>query len=85
MARYDRSDPNPHVVRLTRAGHHLWALRAKLTATGGRSDELEAIDAALETIWQAKRKLKIDLAAKKKANFAKFKETLRDLKASRPN
>jgi len=32
-----------------------------------------AIDAALETVWQAKRELKAEIAVQKKESFAKWR------------
>jgi phage gp46-like protein len=62
MAKYDSRDPDRRVLKLTRAGHHLWALRRQ---KGVHPLEEQAIDAALETIWQAKRELKVEIEAER--------------------
>lgn len=66
MAKYDRCDPDWRVAKLTRVGHHLWRLRRK---SGLPVAEREAVDAALETIWAAKRELKAEITAQKKSRW----------------
>jgi hypothetical protein len=70
VSRYDHCDPDRRVLKLVRVGHHLWSLRRKLPPTG---HERMAIDAALETVWQAKRELKAEIAVQKKESFAKWR------------
>ena len=70
MSRYDHCEPDRRVLKLVRVGHHLWRLRAKSLYTG---HERMAIEAALETIWQAKRELKAEIAVQKKESFAKWR------------
>ena len=57
----DRCDINPHELTLIRAGHHLWRESRKKGLT---VNERQAID--VETIWQAKRELRLKLAAERK-------------------
>jgi len=70
VSRYDHCEPDRRVLKLVRVGHHLWRLRAKSLYTG---HERMAIEAALETIWQAKRELKAEIAVQKKESFAKWR------------
>jgi hypothetical protein len=67
--RYDRRDPDPQTVKLIRAGHYLWFQLhdAKLTLT---HEQQEALWAALDIIWEAKRTVKAEMAAKRRAEFA---------------
>ena len=67
--RYDRRDPDPKVARLTRAGHYLWfrVRDAKLTPT---HEQQRALWAALAIVWEAKRTVKAQMTAKRKAQFA---------------
>jgi hypothetical protein len=69
MAKYDKRDPDPQIVKLTRAGHYLWfqLQNANLTPT---HKQQTTILAALELIWRAKRTVKTELAAKRSAEFA---------------
>ena len=41
-------------ILLVRAGHHLWRWRREAWAKADTS-EMATLDAALETVWQAKR------------------------------
>ena len=68
---YDYRDPTWQELILVRAGHHLWALRRKLGCT---VHEQTAIDAALETVWEAKKQVKADIAARNREEFAKRKD-----------
>ncbi|MGC1599330.1 MAG: hypothetical protein WA757_03690 [Candidatus Acidiferrales bacterium] len=67
--RYDRRDPDAQVVKLTRAGHYLWFQLhdAKLTPT---HEQQWALWAALAVIWDAKKTVKAEMAAKRQAEFA---------------
>lgn len=58
MSRYDKRDPTRAEMLLTRAIHHLWAQRAGNRGTGVRRIDSEASEAALETLFQAKREVK---------------------------
>jgi len=66
--RYDRRDPDPQIVRLTRVRHYLWFRLhdAKLPPT---HEQQEALWAALDIIWEAKRTVKAEMAAKRRAEF----------------
>ena len=70
MTKYDRCDPDWRVLKLTRAGHHLWAEKRK---AGRYLCQSEAIDEALETIWALKRELKVEVASDKAAESKKIK------------
>jgi len=65
----DTRDTDKHELMLIRAGHHLWALRRRKTVS---PSECEAIDAALETIWEAKRQYRAELALRLKEESAKI-------------
>jgi hypothetical protein len=67
--RYDRRDPDGQTVRLTRAGHYLWFQLhdAKLTPT---HEQQRALYAALDIVWEAKRTVKAEMAAKRRTEFA---------------
>jgi G:T-mismatch repair DNA endonuclease (very short patch repair protein) len=69
----DRRDPDVPVLKLTRAGHHVWMAYQKLSRNSGRTKEqereLQALDAALETIWECKRQVKAELEAKRREEF----------------
>lgn len=67
--RYDKRDPDPQIVKLARAGHYLWFQLhdAKLTPT---HEQQQALWAALDIIWEAKRAVKAEMAAKRRAEFA---------------
>lgn len=71
MSKYDRCDPDHGITKLTRAGHHLWHLRRKKGVT---ADEEQAIDAALETIWQAKRERKSEVAVAQSNRAARTRQ-----------
>lgn len=62
--RNDRYDVSRAELLLIRAGHHLWkARRSPLLAE--TVDEYRALDAALETVWQAKREVRAELRQKR--------------------
>lgn len=67
---YDYRDPDWRVVRLTRAGHHLWALRRR---KADMSIGKQAIDDALEAIWSLKRELKAEIEAERRTESAQLK------------
>lgn len=69
MSKYDKRDPDPQVVKLTRAGHYLWfqVKNAKLVPTHRQQ---QALYEALEIIWTTKAALKVELAERRRAAFA---------------
>lgn len=81
MARYDRCDPPHQIVKLTRAGHHLWFQLKTLEKGKSRSErypeQRTAILAALEIIWQLKREIKAALVSEKAEESRKIAARLR--------
>ena len=73
MSRYDRRDPKAAEMKLVRAGHYLWRLRANLVRTGAKGIDLQATDDAIEIIWKAKREVKAEIKARSEASFAKWR------------
>lgn len=71
MAKYDKRDPTRAEMLLTRAGHHLLYLRRKSRPP---VYEERPFWEALETIWQAKREVKVEIRAKSVESFRKWKE-----------
>jgi len=67
LGRNDRNDIDPAEGTLISIGHYLWKLYKG--ATGAEKDSL---DAALETVWQAKREYRVELKAKRKASAEAF-------------
>ena len=70
----DTRDTDRHELMLIRAGHHLWALKRRKTVT---HSECEAIDEALETIWEAKSQYRAELKVRLKEESAKLDERMR--------
>ena len=70
--RYDKRDPDPQVITLTRAGHFLWfqLFNAKLTST---HQQRMALLEAIEIIQEAKRTVKAEMAANRASQFASRK------------
>ena len=60
--RNDRHDTEPIEGKLIRIGHYLW----KLYGQAARAEK-DSLDAALETVWQAKREYRVELSARRKA------------------
>lgn len=63
MSRYDRRDPDPTTLKLTRAGHHLW-FQYKKSQDGRHPEQERAFSDALEIIYQAKKDVKASIAAR---------------------
>jgi len=74
MKRTDRHDINPYELKLIRVGHHLWRDRRK---NGVTVSERMAIYAALETVWEAKRQLRTELATIRKERGRAFAERMK--------
>jgi hypothetical protein len=68
MSKYDKRDPDPQVIRLTRAGHFLW-LRLKNRKSPLPLEWRGPFSLALETIWRLKREVKAELLAKRQAEW----------------
>jgi nuclear transport factor 2 (NTF2) superfamily protein len=69
MARqkYDYRDLDRVEAQLIRIGHALWRDRLKL---GDTVAEREGINAALESVWRAKREYRIELAKRRALRFS---------------
>jgi hypothetical protein len=66
--KYDRRDPDAQTVRLTGAGHYLW-FQLKNANLASTVMQQKAILAALEIVWEAKRRVKADLVARNTLRF----------------
>ena len=71
MARqkYDYRDLDRGEAQLIQVGHALWRDRRKL---GDTVAEREGINAALESVWQAKREYRAELARKRALRCSKY-------------
>jgi hypothetical protein len=69
--KYDYRDLDRGEAKLIRIGHALWRDRRKL-ADG--VTEREGLNAALESVWQAKREYRTELAKKRAFRFSKYQE-----------
>jgi hypothetical protein len=68
--RYDYRDATRAELLLTRAGHHLWAQARRLRSKSGDMDaERLPFYAALETVWEAKRRVKAKIEAHRAETF----------------
>jgi hypothetical protein len=67
--KYDYRDLDRGEAQLIRIGHALWRDRLKL---GDTVAEREGINAALESVWQAKREYRAELAAKRALRFSQY-------------
>ena len=73
MARhkYDYRDLDRGEAQLIRIGHALWRDRRKL---GDTVAEREGINAALDSVWKAKREYRAELARKRALRFSGYRE-----------
>lgn len=62
--RNDKYNVSPAELLLIRAGQHLWQARKKALKSQ-TVDEYRALDAALETVWEAKRLVRAELKAER--------------------
>jgi len=71
MARqkYDYRDLDRGEAQLIRVGHALWRDRRKL---GDTVAETEGINAALESVWRAKREYRAELTKKRALRFSQY-------------
>lgn len=75
MSSTDRRDPTAAEMRLVRAGHHLWRqIRSLRSISGDTYSEQWALEAALEIIWDAKKKLKSVLKAESQQSFLNWQK-----------
>jgi nuclear transport factor 2 (NTF2) superfamily protein len=71
--KYEYRDLERGEAQLIRIGHALWRDRRKL---GDTVSEREGINAALESVWQAKKEYRAELVKKKALRFSEFRKTL---------
>lgn len=62
--RYDKRDPDPQVIKLTRAGHYLLR-QVRDPKLGTTHRQQEAISDALDILWACKRQIKAEMSAKR--------------------
>jgi hypothetical protein len=74
--KYDYRDLERGEAQLIRVGHALWRDRRKL---GDTVSEREGINAALESVWRAKKEYRADLAKKRASRFSEFRKALPQL------
>ena len=68
--RYDYRDATRAELLLTRAGHHIWAQAKNLRAKSGDTDAQRlALYAALEIVWDAKRRTKAEIETQRAERF----------------
>ncbi len=67
--KYDYRDLDRGEAQLMRVGHALWRDRRKL---GDTVAEGEGINAALESVWQAKREYRAELAERRALRFSQY-------------
>ena len=67
--KYDYRDLDRGEAQLIRVGHALWLDRRKL---GDTVAEREGINAALESVWTAKREYRAELAKKRALRFSQY-------------
>jgi hypothetical protein len=70
--KYDHRDLDRGEAQLIRVGHALWRDRRKLDDTVA---EGEGINAALESVWKAKREYRIELAKRRALRFPQYRVT----------
>jgi hypothetical protein len=71
--KYDKRDPDPRVIKLTRAGHYLW-FRLRNAKLALPVSERVAILEALEIIWEAKRQVKAQIKARNAERFKSWQQ-----------
>jgi hypothetical protein len=69
--KYDYRDLDRGEAQLIRVGHALWRDRRKL---GDTVAEREGINAALESVWNAKREYRSELVKKRALRFSKYRD-----------
>ena len=68
--KYDYRDLDRGEAQLMRVGHALWRDRLKM---GDTVTEGEGINAALESVWRAKREYRIELAKRRALRFSQYR------------
>ena len=76
--KYDYRDLDRGEAQLIRVGHALWRDRRKLSDTVA---EGEGINAALESVWKAKREYRAELARKRALRFSGFREAHKQIRS----
>lgn len=76
--KYDYRDLDRGEAQLIRVGHALWRDRLKL---GDTVAEREGINAALESVWQAKREYRVGLAKKRALRFSTYRKAHKQISA----
>jgi hypothetical protein len=71
--KYDYRDLERGEAQLIRVGHALWRDCRKL---GDTVSQREGINAALESVWWAKREHRAELAKKRASRFSEFRKAL---------
>ena len=69
--KYDYRDLDRGEAQLIRVGHALWRDRLKL---GDTVAEREGINAALESVWNAKREYRTELVKKRALRLSKYRD-----------
>jgi hypothetical protein len=72
--KYDHRDLDRGEAQLIWVGHALWRDRRKL---GDTVTQREGINTALETVWQAKREYRSDLARRRALRFSQYREVFK--------
>jgi hypothetical protein len=72
--KYDYRDLDRGEAQLIRIGHALWRDRREL---GDTVAEREGINAALESVWQAKKEYRAELAEKRAVRFVQYRNALK--------
>jgi hypothetical protein len=74
MNRTDRHDTHRGELLLIRAGHYLWDKYKRSCGKSENVSERQALYAALETVWEAKRQLRAELKAHRATRSKKLQE-----------
>jgi hypothetical protein len=75
--KYEYRDLDRGEAQLMQVGHALWRDRLKL---GDTVAEREGINAALESVWKAKREYRVELAKRRVLRFSQFREAKWEVK-----
>jgi hypothetical protein len=74
--KYDYRDLDRGEAQLIRVGHALWRDRRKL---GDTVAERDGINAALESVWKAKKEYRAELARKRALRFSGYREAYKQI------
>jgi hypothetical protein len=75
MNRNDRHDLDPTEAKLIRIGHYLWKIYTQTSGEAGT-------EAALESVWAAKRTVRQELQVRRAASAQKLREYWASRKAA---